>query len=381
MNTSKKILIILKKITCLILVFILISSVCACKEQIYDTIGAPSTDKFSKGEPASSPWDLCYFNGKIYLGSGDYNVNTGPTDIWAYNLQTLLWEKTGTLQEEAVTRFVVLDEKLVALGADSTQDWSFGSFYLLNNQKWIQYRNIPNAVHVFDMIEFDNKLFAGIGTEYNALPILVSQDKGLTFNPVPMIKDDKPYDLSVYAFSRAYEFFTFNEQLNVLTRHYLQDDYQGERKYVCEIFRYENGKMYYHSNADFFTTSTNVGVNLLNAKGVFEDTAYFASNYLYSSQDLKNFTRIDLPEKEFVSDFFILDDVMYVLGYKPISDKTFSVVIYSTKNIRQGFYEIKSFEYPVPPLSFVLVNENFYLGMGNKTNTNKHNGTVLKVKL
>ena len=40
----------------------------------------------SLGERSNCIWDLQVFNGKLYIGTGDYTANSGQTSIWAYDL-------------------------------------------------------------------------------------------------------------------------------------------------------------------------------------------------------------------------------------------------------------------------------------------------------
>ena len=80
-------------------------------------IGNPLLARFPVSGDARprSIWDMHYFNGRIYIGSGDYWSNTGPTDIWTYRGQGTNFVKEFTVDEEMVCGFFEFDGKLFIL--------------------------------------------------------------------------------------------------------------------------------------------------------------------------------------------------------------------------------------------------------------------------
>ena len=365
---------------CLIIVFATLALfLFGCDRSYYSVLGNPTSERFSEGQIASCVWDITYHDGKIFIGSGDYDKNTRPTDIWAFDLQSEEWVKTGTVEDDAITRFLYINNKLVAPGIDPAEDWTLGNYYTYNGSTWEKTRTLPNAVHTFDMLEYEGKLFAGIGVDHDFSPFVVSIDGGQTFNHVELYKDNKPEDLEQYAFSRAYELIEYNSKLYSIVRHAFmkgqteQDGYT----YVSTLYVYENGVM--NSVCDLTGKFNLFGasVNMFNSKATFNEKLYFASDYLYQTSDMQNFEKIRLPQGQAVSKFIIENDTMYILGVKQVGEQ-FRNVVYSTKDV-VTFEEVFCFDYSVPALSMVKVQDDFYLGMGNRFTKNKQNGEVIKV--
>ncbi|MDY6787627.1 MAG: hypothetical protein SVK54_05835 [candidate division WOR-3 bacterium] len=108
--------------------------------------------------------DMILFDSKIYIGYGDYGVNTGPTDILYYDMESGNWHKEFTVDEEAVIKYTVPGGQLMIPGIDGTQDWELGNYYVYDSNEWIKKRNIPGGIHVFDIAHYNNSYFVSTGT-------------------------------------------------------------------------------------------------------------------------------------------------------------------------------------------------------------------------
>lgn len=90
------------------------------------------------------------FNGKLYIGYGDYNANTGPMKINPYDLNTNAF--TGSLltfNTEQMSQFRILGSKLYAPSIDPTcGNWCLGGY--ASGEPWAT-RAPVNVVHVYDM--------------------------------------------------------------------------------------------------------------------------------------------------------------------------------------------------------------------------------------
>lgn len=111
--------------------------------------------------------DLKVFKDRLYIGFGDYGINTGDTDIVYYDFKTGKITSAFTTQDEAVMKFCEIDSVLMVPGADATEDWNFGNMYIEQGDVWHKYRTIPKALHLFDITKYDNKLFISAGTALN----------------------------------------------------------------------------------------------------------------------------------------------------------------------------------------------------------------------
>lgn len=150
-----------------------------------DLLGNPLTERYSDGSRfhyARSITDLHHFNGKLYLGHGDWGENSGPTDIWYFDLKENRFVKQGQIDDEAAEHYRIIEGKLYVPGMDPQEDWSLGNFYRLDNGKWVKHRTLPGAVHNFDMVGVDRKLFAATSRLVDQPPcLMVSADDGKTW--------------------------------------------------------------------------------------------------------------------------------------------------------------------------------------------------------
>ena len=157
-------------------------------------------------------WDLQTWQGRIYLGYGDWDINKGPVRIWYYTptasvffSETVYVSETrpaAMVDEEAIDRYVIIDDDLYIPGTDpiSTNSWDWGNFYHNDGAGWVKHRTIPLGIHAFDLASYGGELFVAIGP--NGGPALLrSDDGGLTWTPA--ISEVEP---AVYL-NRFYELY------------------------------------------------------------------------------------------------------------------------------------------------------------------------------
>ncbi len=108
--------------------------------------------------------DLKIFKRKLYVGSGDAVVNTGPTDVIYFDLHKNRFFTEFTVDDEAIYRYQVIDGKLVIPGADATEDWERGNIYVLNEGGWTKKRTIIHGIHVNRIAPFGGHWYAATGS-------------------------------------------------------------------------------------------------------------------------------------------------------------------------------------------------------------------------
>lgn len=343
-------------------------------------LGVISDKWFGEGSAANHAWDIKVWNGQVFRGAGDYDKNSGAAPILAFDIASQSWKSYDTVPDQAVHSFEEIGGTLYAPGIDPTGGWSMGNFYVLKDGKWEVKRNIPNGVHNFDMIEFDGKIFAGVGTENINENVAVSSDGGETFTYVPLYKDGKPFDVTPYNLSRTYEFVQYNGQLYALMV------FREGKSLEYIVFRYEDGKMVYLSNQ----VQALYGGARINRKywpGQFEfgGACYLTAGSLYAIRDFakpETYEKIGLPNDEKVADALLKDGVIYVLGFSQNQENgEYTIVIYKSTTGKTGSFEqVRSFTYPAAPCSFDTDGTYFYIGMGTSTVDKTRIGMVLRVK-
>jgi hypothetical protein len=116
------------------------------------------------------------------VGHGDWGENSGPTDIWCYDLHKKEFVHQGQIEDEAADHYRVINGKLYVPGTDPQEDWSKGNFYRLEAGKWVKHRTLPGAVHNFDMVGVGTTLFATISRLVEEPQcLMVSTDEGNTW--------------------------------------------------------------------------------------------------------------------------------------------------------------------------------------------------------
>ncbi len=343
-------------------------------DKVYEELGIPLMERYITGEHARCPWDVKVFNNEVFVGSGDYTLYSGPASIYAYDLTTREWNSKGSVRDAQVARFMVFDGVLTLPGIDPMASWDVGSYYQFNGESWDSYSKIPNGIHNFDMVQFDGKIFAGLGVNPGNNSVVVSSDGGETFDFVPFMKNDELIDTSTCLLVRTYELIVLKEELYAVL--YLQN--QDESRTV-EVYKYENEKLNYISDFTSLSLSNRVSDNLFSEKKEFSDGVLFVTDYLYYTQDMLTYSKIQLPKDEFVSDLLIDDEEVYILSYKKTGAE-YETVIYRL-NQSGIIKKIKSFNYPVMPISFDKYENNLFIGMGDKNNVHDKNGMILSVKV
>ncbi len=328
--------------------------------------------RYYTGEVPNCVWDMEIYDGKLFCGGGDYDINAGPVHIRAYNLNEKIWETGGVLYEEEINRFYIIDGKLTTVGVDPQAGWELGNFYTLEGDEWEQHRTIPGGIHCFDIVKFDGTLFVGLGVLEGSYPISASEDGGKTFTTVNMVKNGMPLDTSdenkTY---RVYDFFTLNGKLYAL---YISGG-------IKELYRYENGEFVYFKSEMYLLPEVNFNYIRIGSKTEFMGKCFFANGYLYESSDMVNFSMVNevyTRTDSYVYDIYVEDGKMYALSFSlgEQGEKLTSVWVNATGEA-EDFKMLFEFEYEAPPLSFVSNGGDFYIAMGDGKTENPKNGEVL----
>ena len=152
-------------------------------------IGDPTRSRFPKDDmpdcQARSIHDLLLYDGRIYVGCGDWERNRGPIDVWSFAPAAEgipeTFVKEFTVDEEAVEVFREYGGKLYVPGIDGChrtgQDWSLGNLYVKAAGKWQKLRTVPKGILVRDVAELDGKLYVSTCTTAGA-ELFESEDGG-----------------------------------------------------------------------------------------------------------------------------------------------------------------------------------------------------------
>ena len=364
---------------CIIVLILNTIVFCSCGKNELFNLGIPTKSYYPDNLIARCVWDMTVFDNNLYIGCGDYNNNSGPTPVLYSDLDDIgNWNEEAVLQDEQIGRFLLIDGKLTIPDFDPVGSPQYGTYYQLENGIWNTYYGIPDGQHNFDLIKFNNLLFAGIGAERGLTPIAASSD-GRDFLRIPMYKNGEYVTTNGGECIRTHDFFILNNKL------YANFWYENieENRLISEIYRYDDGVFVFESE---LTGKLNTGMSCRNmpphwAKAAVNNTLFLTTGYLYYTNDMNEFKMINFPEYARTYDLYLYEDTLYVLTAS-IKGKEYKVTVYSMPqgNINDLNKEC-SFDYPLHPTSFAVNDDNFFIALGEwNVIDNTENGTIIQVK-
>ena len=315
------------------------------------------------------------YDNKLFLGLGDYDKNTGPVKIIYYDTLTDKIVSSGTLHDEEVKEFVIIDNKLYTVGTDPRDSWEYGSYYTYNNSTnlWDKYTFNNGWIHVFDIEEYNDKIFmcgSVVATTEKSL-IQVSFDNGESFEDVKVFYSDGNL-ITLNNELRAYSFFVYKNELyariyqssSVYNGIYKYDEANNEFRFIQNTlpltypFHDDNGKTInaYPAFERYLYVKT---LNFNNSD------LYISGQYLYSLYDLITkqigFEIINIDEEYAIQNGVVYEDLLYLLSYRFNDDNSFDVRIYKTKDLKT-FDIVYEFTTDSFPYSIECYNNNIYIG-------------------
>ena len=339
----------------------------------FTELGNPTREKYPNGEYARCAWDMAIYGGKLYLGSGDYGNNLGPVAVSCYHIASGTWEENTLLPDEEINRFCLIDGKLCAPGIDPQQAWDYGNYYVLDDTGWSVKRTIPGGVHVFDIVEHEGHIFAGLGVVEGRYPVSVSKDGGETFLSVPFQKEGMAVDTRGFSHIRTYDFFAIGGELYAtLTLDSTYELYIYDSNKECFVFEEDwTGRMDVRRYKQ----------NVLGEKAVFNKKLYITTGCLYQTSDLISLTHIAVGENTVVADLVVSGDVMYVLTFVKGENEGYQTKVYALCKGETELKEVFDFVYDVPGISMVVDGNDFYIGMGKRGLSDPKNGNLIRVSI
>jgi len=171
-----------------VLILLLGRSVAAGESPVLrlDSLGIPATGTQAAGRRIN---DLIHFDGRLFIGTGDYSVNTGPMAILNWDPATGKFAREGRVDDEAIHKFCVVSDRLVIPGVDATDSWDLGNVYVREEGRWTKHRSVPRGIHVFDVVSWRGRWWTATGTWVEPVAdagigcggVLSSADRGATW--------------------------------------------------------------------------------------------------------------------------------------------------------------------------------------------------------
>ncbi len=351
------------------------------------SIGTPCS---GKGWYARNVWAMTYYDNRLFVGCGNSSnnqpsSNAGPVNVWTYQDSTG-WRSEFTVDDEQIDRFVLLDGVLTIPGHDAREGWRFGNWYTRAADGWEKHRNIPDAIHVYDITEYDGVLFAGIGGRYPETEgsIAVSEDNGQSWRLQLIDWDENlaaPCSVIRLSSPRIYNFFTIDDALYAnptggIT--VLCDHVDGRNRVEVQQYAgYWNGRSFEAVPMDLFGQSE--------ADRVEYPTVYAQKTVYIAAQTVNDHQWIPLGVSAISGDFQA-QPVTIPLCTRPQALEVSNGVLYALCNEAVGgnwqvnvmmtcdlavWESVISFTEPTFARSFAIAPEAVYFGLGGDTDMPK----------
>jgi hypothetical protein len=297
-----------------------------------------------------SVWDLQRFDGKIYIGSGDYWANTGPTDIWTYDGSGAEFRKEFTVDEEMVWVFFEFQGKLFVPGYDPTEGHELGNLYirdpaLSTDSGWTKLRTMPRVLHCFEVAYYKEAIYATVSTSEKESLTLVSNDMGLTWNTFL----ENPCSFAVlgdFLFLCGEKCYVFNgKELRPVNPDMLVRPHLAMSASKAP---FRDGLLYYCPVKYIVDTCP---LYFLSAKAIATGAAA---------------SMVPRFAESCVRDLLVRDGTCYILVAEEIEqDKSYRATIYSSENLDE-WRTVSNCLLPGVPVSFEELGGSFYIGLGSR---------------
>lgn len=312
-------------------------------------IGNPLLARYPAGEDARprSIWDLHTFDGRIYIGHGDYWFNRGPIDLWTYGGDGTSFVKEYTVAEEMVWDFIEHEGALYIPGFDAIGVKNVANLYIRDPQgpaarRWLRRQTLAGGIHSFDVAPYLGKLYASI-TETGGARTLVSADHGRTWQTfLPQYSSFVVFD--DFLFLEGDQCYTYDGR----TLRRVAPQLRVPMLSMSRRVRFRDGLLYSYPLR----------------YGLDESPLY----YITADEIARGGTAtvVSAFADAQVRDLVVRGGTCYVLTATAIRpDDRYRGSIHSSEDLRRWTLASR-FDVPGIPLSFEILNDRFYVGLGSR---------------
>jgi hypothetical protein len=385
-----------------------------------EQLGIPTEKRWESGEwiYARNPWSLCAHDGRIYIASGNANnpppaANAGPVDLWTYDpkqqgdAETKGFKVEYVVNDEGIDKFCVLSDGLWIPGEDShltgrndgriigetklqaierklktaasvPADWSLGNTYHRRGQGWEQLRTIKNGIHVYDLIDFDGKLFAAISTVPGGM-IAVSSDRGLTWEnaltkPLPWSRTRSLFVLEDFGQPRL---FASTNGAGIYRYEPKDQSFSEVPEDLFPGIGDDDRKETFAARPTAFKQQ----VVYIGATKIIDHD--WAPHGLFAAAKINQARGVPLPGSAMPRALLASDDggTLYALASLQPDEDTTRVAVFATQDAAlEDWKELFFFEADTFARSFAILDGDFYLGLGcDPELLRDHTGLIVRV--
>lgn len=359
-----------------------------------ELLGNPAMSKWPSAPYARNVWALKYFQGKIFIGSGNSanegpSTNAGPAPIYTYQLATGLFETEWMPGTSPITGYAegseqneifrpLSDGRLYMPYHDPRSGVSFDYAYRESNGTWVEKKSFGYlSYHAYDIAEWDGKFFlcgntthAAYGKTLGGLMTKTGLLSSYGFDALARVERFLPFDdalyLSCYNYTDNGKYLYYWDSAN---------DKFTRSQYSVNQAGHQVGRMHAVEKFSGNRIAYTVG-SPHNDHQILPTAAYVAQK---SSGDNITFTKLSLPSGKLPWDIKVVNDTVYILLSDAISTSgTMYNYIWKYSGSGRTGSSILKFKATTLARSFEYVDGCFYFGMGTEhTGTYVANTTVL----
>lgn len=344
-------------------------------------LGNPYAARYVSGPDiyARNIWTMHLYDDAIYFGAGNAandgpSPNAGPVPIIRYEPKMKRFVTEGSVDEEQIDLYREIDGQLVIPGSDARESTRLGNYYSRNPEgKWRKFRNLPEALHTFDIVFHQGQLFAAIGTTKGAA-VAISSDKGVSWKLVYLGEKQRVYNLLeidgiLYA----------SKQL--LPKGKLKELSEPEQAGYFSIAEFRDGEFVPRPDLrmrDLFpgmplkeSKTTRLSRNVASGGRVAYIGAYYYNNPfgVFVASSFKEggveVRRIELPTVYKPVDLIVRGSKLYILCNREEETGFKNAVMEASLDDPTAAREIFNFTSPALARSFEIFGGDFYFGMGS----------------
>ncbi len=346
-------------------------------------LGVSSAADTTLDQNARNSWDITVINGEVYTAVGDYGKSCSPISIYKYDNADKNWISTGQLEQEAVIRFLNLNGKNIAIGADPAGRPEYAENYVLTDGEWQTFVKIKGALHTFDAEYFDGAYYFGVSYDTNDYPVVKYLPETDEYINIPLYKNGVDLimaadQMSDVKYKRVYDLFCVNERLYCVFSVSYTDG-----KHTAEFFELKDDRFEFCQafKASGMTMQRPIKNQILfNSSAVMGNSCYISTGNLYKTDDFITFEQIDTPNGECVTDLFTDkksgQETLFVLTAKQTEAGYKNTVYWLDETLLK---EVYLFDASLSALSFVKSGRTLYVALGGDSLNSNDIGRVLKI--
>lgn len=127
-------------------------------------------------------WDLKVYNDKLYIAASTDPFAEDGGEILSFDYAADTFQQEYNVMDKGLIQFRLLNNKLYVPGTGSLENYGWGNFYVYDGNSWIQKSTIPEAMNVYDIIVYQEALYASTSTNSDfGAKIYKSTDEGETW--------------------------------------------------------------------------------------------------------------------------------------------------------------------------------------------------------